>query len=44
MPDHPFTLPEHVVCHVMELGLAVHIGAMYVDKIMLRSLSALSNH
>jgi len=42
MPDHLFILPKHVVCRVMELGIAVHMGAMNVDKIMLRSLSALS--
>jgi len=42
MPDHPFTLPKHVVCRVMELGIAVHMRAMNVDKIIFRALSALS--
>jgi len=42
MPDHLFTLPKHVVCCVMELGIAVYMGAMNVDKIMLYTLLALS--
>jgi len=44
MPDYLFTLPKHDVCHVVELGIAVHMGAINIDKIMLRALSALSTH